>query len=112
MLRIEDFVALAKEGGVIDDHTDKPVQFGKIMGFCLLKNNDIGVLLNAKHYQIVQAYVGKDKLVHMSIWAVAGIVSKEKMDTKKGIIAFNSGVKRQTWNIRKAIMLNGETILL
>jgi hypothetical protein len=82
------------------------------MGFCLLKNNDIGVLLNAKHYQIVQAYVGEDKLVHMSIWSICGIVSKEKMDTKRGIIAFNSGVKRQTWNIRKVIMLNGDVVEL
>ena len=107
MLRIEDFVQKTKEEGVIDDHTNELVQFGKIMGFCLLRNNDIGVLLNAKHYQVVLAYVGEDKMVHMSTWPIAGIVSKEKMDTVKGITSFNTTVKRRTGIIRKVMMLNG-----
>jgi hypothetical protein len=110
MLRIEEFVEKAKVEGVIDDHTNNLLPFGKVMGFCLFKSNDIGVLLNAKHYQIMQAYVGEDGLVHMSEWSIGGIVSKEKMDTLKGVIAFNNIPKRKTWLIRKVMLLCGETV--
>ena len=108
---IEDFVLIAKTNGMIDDHTDSFVQFGKVMGFCMLKSNDIGVLFNAHNYQMVIAYIGEDSLVHISEWDIVGnFVSNEKMDTEKGIVAFNSTVKKPSRVIKKVIMLNG-TIL-
>ena len=109
---INDFVLKVKSDGMIDDHTDEFVSFGKIMGFCMLKGGDIGVLLNACDYQIVLAYIGEDNLVHMSEWPVVGcFVSKEKMDTEKGIITFNSTVTKSSRVIIKVAMLNGEVIV-
>lgn len=110
-MSINDFVVKAKCDGMIDDHTDDFVQFGKVMGFCSLKGGDIGVLFNAHNYQMVMAYIGEDSLVHISEWDIVGnFVSNEKMDTEKGIVAFNSTVKKPSRVIKKVIMLNG-TIL-
>ena len=112
-ITINDFALRAKSDGIIDDHTDEFASFGTVMGFCMLKGGDIGILLNAHDYQIVLAYIGEDNLVHMSEWPIVGcFVSKEKMDTEKGIIAFNSTVTKPSRVITKVVMLNGEVISL
>ena len=110
MISLFDFVTLAKKGGIIDDSTNKPMEFGAVLGFCCIGNGVTGVLLNSKDYRINEAYIGEDKLVHYATWYASGIVAKEKMHTKKGIIEFNSKIVPKCRKIRKAMMLNGEVI--
>lgn len=110
MISLFDFVTLAKKGGVINDSTDKPMDFGAVLGFCCLGNGVTGVLLNNKNYTINEAYIGQDKLVHYSEWCVSGVVTKEKMHITKGIIEFNLKIPVKCRKIKSAMMLSGETI--
>lgn len=110
MISLNDFVILAKKGGVIDDSTNKPMEFGTVLGFCCIGNYVIGVLLNDKNYVINEAYVGEDKLVHYSEWYASGVVTKEKMNTSKGIAEFNSKIPVKCRKIKNVMLLNGELI--
>ncbi len=112
MISLFDFVTLAKKGGVIDDSTDKPMDFGAVLGFCCIGNGVTGVLLNSKNYVINEAYIGQDKLVHYAEWYASGIVLKEKMHTAKGIIEFNSKIPAKCRKIKSAMLLNGTPIII
>lgn len=107
---LKDFVALAKKGGVIDDSTDKPMEFGAVLGLCQLHNRTFGVLLNRNNYPICEAYMGPDKLLHCSEWHVSGMVLKHKMYEAKGIESFNTTVAINGKRIYKVMLLNGEVI--
>lgn len=110
MISLFDFVTSAKKHGIINDRTDKPMEFGTVLGFCCIGNYVIGVLLNDKNYVINEAYVGEDKLVHYSEWYASGVVAKEKMDTPKGIAEFNSKIPVKCRKIKSVMLLNGELI--
>lgn len=107
---LKDFVALAKKGGVIDDSTDKPMEFGAVLGLCQLHNRAFGVLLNRNNYPICEAYMGPDKLLHCSEWHVSGMVLKHKMYEARGIESFNATVAVNGKRIYKVMLLNGEVI--
>ena len=108
MISLQEFVYLAKKGGVIDDSTDRPMEFGSVLGFCWLDNGTTGVLLNSKNYVIREAYIGPDKLVHYAEWQVSGTV-KEYMDSAKSIQSFNSRATGRKW-IKAIALLNGTCI--
>lgn len=108
---LKDFVTLLKKGGIIDDSTGKPMDFGAVLGFCTLHNNTTGVLLNKTEYELHEAYIGEDKLIHYSEWVVSGVVTKKmKMYEAKGIDKFNASVSTNSRKIRKAMLLSGEVV--
>lgn len=109
MISLHDYVRLTKKGGIIDDSTDKPMEFGTVLGFCWLKNGVTGVLLNSKNYTIKEAYIGPDKLVHFAEWDVSGVVTSY-LDSKKNILEFNSKVRVKTRKIKTVVLLNGTLI--
>lgn len=109
MISLFDFVALTKKGGIIDDSTDKPMEFGAVLGYCWLNNGVTGVLLNSKNYTIKEAYIGEDKLVHFATWDVSGVVTNY-MDSRKHILEFNSRVRGKCKRIKKIVLLNGTLI--
>ena len=109
MISLFDFVAMTKKKGIIDDSTDKPLEFGAVLGFCWLQNGVTGVLLNSKNYTIKEAYIGPDKLVHFAEWDVSGVVTTY-LDSKKNILDFNSKVRVKTRKIKSVVLLNGTLI--
>lgn len=111
MISLFDFVALTKKGGIVDDSTDKLMEFGTVLGFCWLQNGVTGVLLNDKSYTIKEAYIGPDKLVHFAEWSISEIVTNY-MDSKKNILEFNSRVRTKTRKIKQVVLLNGTQIKL
>lgn len=111
MISLGDFVTLAKKGGVIDDSTDKPMEFGAVLGFCLLHNYVTGVLLNRNNYVIHEAYIGPDKKVHCSEWVVSGVVSKQKMYELRGIADFNTTITVRAKKVVKVTLLSGVVVL-
>ena len=113
MISLSDFVTLAKKSGVINDDTNKPLEFGVLLGFCCLSNGSTGVLLNVKNYTIKEAYIGPDKLIHCSEWDISGKVTKEKMYLSKGIEEFNSKIPvKCRRKIKKAMLLDGTLLSL
>ena len=72
----------------INDHTNKPMN---IIGYCVLKNGNVGALLDTnKYYSINELYI-KDYLPHISTRSITGTVSPDMdMSTEDGIALFNS----------------------
>lgn len=112
MITLFDLVVAAKKHGVIDDSTDKPLDFGTVLGFCTLNNGVNGILLNGKNYTINEGYFDTSGFVHYSTWYVSGIVSKEKMHTLKGILSFNETIPSKHRKIKAVMLLDGTHIII
>lgn len=105
---VETLMKQVQKGtGIVNDHTDRIIPVSKVLGFCLLKNNCVGLLFKESVYSINEVYIGPDKMIHLSEWSISGTVENEDLSTPKGIKAFNDSMSFKSRLIKRVILLNG-----
>lgn len=102
--------AVKKNEDIINDRTGKVIPISKILGFCMLNNNTVGLLFKEGIYSINEVYIGPDKMIHLSEWSISGTVENEDLTTPKGIKAFNASISFKSRAIKRVVLLNGTTV--
>lgn len=101
---------VTNNNGIVNDHTDRIIPVSKVLGFCLLTNNCVGLLFKEGIYSINEVYIGPDKMIHLSEWSISGTVENEDLTTPKGIKTFNDSVSFKNRIIKRVVLLNGTTV--
>lgn len=102
--------AVRKNEGIVNDRTDRIVPMSKVLGFCLLNNNCIGLLFKDTYYSINEVYIGPDKMIHLSEWSVSGTVDEEDLTSSEGIRSFNNSLGFRSRAIKRVILLDGSIV--
>ena len=105
MISLKDIAKVAKKGGIIDDSTEKYIDFDTVLGFCWLRNGTTGLLFKGVNYTIREAYMGQDKVVHLAEWEVSDMVTGD-MTCKESMIDFNKKVQYKCRRVKKALLLD------
>jgi|GEM_PF-3507888 len=84
--------AVATKGGYIDNHDKKFYPAEKFAGLCVLKNGDVGFLMEASIFCINWAYVDEDGTLHLSQNSITGTLVYKDLHSEEDWKSFNDSL--------------------